>query len=345
MFSIQAPIVQDDPNMKIIIFESLQLRLSLIGGMFDTIVVSLAEQRRSFSTLFSLCLAQSQRGHGMDFCFLSIDRLRCDRHEKQLRPAEYCARYVGCPHPWHCSRRWTDRSESTLHDLSTKDSKRYRRTTVGSLGRSETILTAAKTIAGHLCCGTVRWCQQSNVESRNEETWFTSGSKSKPHSIGEQSHILTVLFLLQEKINSWELIEGSKSVTSICYSWFCAKKTERKRLRYEEQYRLLLRHKHSLFEKSLAYFRVCHRSIFTVFFSFFDRFLRIHHIFRLRHKNIPIWKSSMILARPWTSIRCRPVQVSTLPSHRAMWIPAIWVDRCLSSHKWLTLLVNQTPDI
>lgn len=39
LFSFQAPIVQDDPNMKVIIFESLQLRLSLIGGMFDTIVV------------------------------------------------------------------------------------------------------------------------------------------------------------------------------------------------------------------------------------------------------------------------------------------------------------------
>ncbi|CAF5145192.1 unnamed protein product, partial [Rotaria magnacalcarata] len=51
------------------------------------------------------------------------------------------------------------------------------------------------------------------------------------------------------------MIEGSKSATSICYSWFCAKKTERKRLRYEEQYRLLLRHKHNLFDKSLAYFR------------------------------------------------------------------------------------------
>ncbi|CAF0950257.1 unnamed protein product [Rotaria sordida] len=59
----------------------------------------------------------------------------------------------------------------------------------------------------------------------------------------------------KEKINSWEMIEGSKSATSICYSWFCAKKTERKRLRYEEQYRLLLRHKHNLFDKSLTYFR------------------------------------------------------------------------------------------
>ncbi len=61
---------------------------------------------------------------------------------------------------------------------------------------------------------------------------------------------------IQEKINSWEMIEGSKSATSICYSWFCAKKTERKRLRYEEQYRLLLRHKHNVFDKSLTYFRV-----------------------------------------------------------------------------------------
>lgn len=62
----------------------------------------------------------------------------------------------------------------------------------------------------------------------------------------------------KEKINSWEMIEGSKSATSICYSWFCAKKTERKRLRYEEQYRLLLRHKHTLFDKTLTYFRVCY---------------------------------------------------------------------------------------
>jgi hypothetical protein len=67
------------------------------------------------------------------------------------------------------------------------------------------------------------------------------------------------------------MIEGSKSATSICYSWFCAKKTERKRLRYEEQYRLLLRHKHNLFDKSLTYFRVCifDFKILFIFHSFF----------------------------------------------------------------------------
>lgn len=47
--------------MKMIIFESLQLRLSLIGGMFDTIVVSLAEQRQSSSSLFSLSSAITTR--------------------------------------------------------------------------------------------------------------------------------------------------------------------------------------------------------------------------------------------------------------------------------------------
>ena len=83
----------------------------------------------------------------------------------------------------------------------------------------------------------------------------------------------TSLLSFQEKINSWEMIEGSKSVTSICYSWFCAKKTERKRLRYEEQYRLLLRHKHSLFEKSLTYFRVRPCSTFTFSVSPFARCL------------------------------------------------------------------------
>ncbi len=72
----------------------------------------------------------------------------------------------------------------------------------------------------------------------------------------KKTKIEEFFFFFKEKINSWEMIEGSKSATSICYSWFCAKKTERKRLRYEEQYRLLLRHKHNLFDKNLAYFRV-----------------------------------------------------------------------------------------
>ena len=66
------------------------------------------------------------------------------------------------------------------------------------------------------------------------------------------------------------MIEGTKSATSICFSWFCARKTERKRLRYEEQYRLLLRHKHNIFDKSLTYFRVCSCSVFRdVFIRFF----------------------------------------------------------------------------
>ena len=79
-------------------------------------------------------------------------------------------------------------------------------------------------------------------------------------SLSECDHVVIsalAIFFFQEKINSWEVIEGSKSAASVCYSWFCAKKTERKRLRYEEQYRLLLRHKHNIFDKRITYFRVC----------------------------------------------------------------------------------------
>ena len=59
----QAPIVQDDPNMKMIIFESLQLRLSLIGGMFDTIVVRSFSLVSIFSTGNVLLPAKSEFGH------------------------------------------------------------------------------------------------------------------------------------------------------------------------------------------------------------------------------------------------------------------------------------------
>ncbi|CAF1122651.1 unnamed protein product [Adineta steineri] len=212
-----APIVQDDPNMKIIIFESLQLRLSLIGGMFDTIVRnnnSAIEWISVFSQLIASGVIDTKNNSPL--LNTVLDMLGVLVHG--IAPAEGSVE--------------NSRIYMTLVRKIRKD--------IGER-RSEALDEVKRFLP----------LQKPSFDIYVVEPF--DGVNNRMLNPEMKKHGLQVA--RKEKINSWEMIEGSKSATSICYSWFCAKKTERKRLRYEEQYRLLLRHKHNLFDKSLTYFR------------------------------------------------------------------------------------------
>uniref|UniRef100_H2YRP4 Mediator complex subunit Med12 domain-containing protein n=1 Tax=Ciona savignyi TaxID=51511 RepID=H2YRP4_CIOSA len=49
----------------------------------------------------------------------------------------------------------------------------------------------------------------------------------------------------KQKLNMWDVIEGLKHSAPLCLAWFGAKTTERKPMFYEEQHSLLLHHQHS----------------------------------------------------------------------------------------------------
>ena len=51
---------------------------------------------------------------------------------------------------------------------------------------------------------------------------------------------------LNTKISPWELLEGHKNPAPLSLSYFGAVRVERKPPKYEEEYRLLLNHTHSL---------------------------------------------------------------------------------------------------
>ncbi|CAF0940583.1 unnamed protein product [Rotaria sordida] len=212
-----APIVQDDPNMKIIIFESLQLRLSLIGGMFDTIVRnnnSAIEWISVFSQLIASGVIDTKNNSPL--LNTVLDMLGVLVHG--IVPAEG---------PIEASRIYMTLVRKIRKDIGER--------------RSEALDEVKRFLP----------LQKLSFDIYVVEPF--DGVNNRMLNPEMKKHGLQVA--RKEKINSWEMIEGSKSATSICYSWFCAKKTERKRLRYEEQYRLLLRHKHNLFDKSLTYFR------------------------------------------------------------------------------------------
>ncbi|CAF4183789.1 unnamed protein product, partial [Rotaria sp. Silwood2] len=212
-----APIVQDDPNMKIIIFESLQLRLSLIGGMFDTIVRN-NNSATEWISVFSQLIASGVIDTKNNSPLLNtvLDMLGVLVHG--IVPAEG---------PIEASRIYMTLVRKIRKDIGER--------------RSEALDEVKRFLP----------LQKLSFDIYVVEPF--DGVNNRMLNPEMKKHGLQVA--RKEKINSWEMIEGSKSATSICYSWFCAKKTERKRLRYEEQYRLLLRHKHNLFDKSLTYFR------------------------------------------------------------------------------------------
>ena len=62
-------------------------------------------------------------------------------------------------------------------------------------------------------------------------------------------------FAKKERINAWELIEGVKNASSLCFSWYGGSKLEKKMLRYEYQQKLLARHNHMNIHKELTYFK------------------------------------------------------------------------------------------
>lgn len=62
-------------------------------------------------------------------------------------------------------------------------------------------------------------------------------------------------FARKEKVSTWELIEGVKNASSICPTWYGSSRLEKKTLRYEYQQKLLARHKHTNMHKELSYFK------------------------------------------------------------------------------------------
>jgi len=63
------------------------------------------------------------------------------------------------------------------------------------------------------------------------------------------------MFAKKERINAWELIEGVKNASSLCFSWYGGSKLEKKMLRYEYQQKLLARHNHMNIHKELTSFK------------------------------------------------------------------------------------------
>lgn len=57
----------------------------------------------------------------------------------------------------------------------------------------------------------------------------------------------------KQKVFSWDILEGHKNPAPLAWPWFSGRKSERKQLKYEEQFRQLLHHQHNL-KQSDSYF-------------------------------------------------------------------------------------------
>jgi hypothetical protein len=57
----------------------------------------------------------------------------------------------------------------------------------------------------------------------------------------------------KQRLSPWEVVEGGKNPGPVAWAWYRGTKIERKPLRYQTAYRLLLYHSHSL-AKAFSYY-------------------------------------------------------------------------------------------
>lgn len=92
----------------------------------------------------------------------------------------------------------------------------------------------------------------ASVETFTIDQNFSVASKTLANSLDKRKGYK---FAKKERVSTWELVEGVKNASALCASWFGLAKIERKILKHEYQQKLLVRHKHLNIHKDLAYFK------------------------------------------------------------------------------------------
>ncbi|XP_067668814.1 mediator of RNA polymerase II transcription subunit 12-like protein [Haliotis asinina] len=207
----------DETKIRQNIHESLQLRLSLVGGMFDTI-----QRNNTNTTDWAMLLVQLISHDVVDIqtnneLFMTIiDMLSVLIHGTLLPDGS----------------DKTDDNTKTYNILTKKLRREIADKHTDCTDSLRLLLPLHKKMYEVITCES----HGNLVDSKgNKITGFDSIGKKQGLQVAQK-----VL------ISPWDVIEGYKNPAPISWSYFSAVRLERKPLKYEDQHRLLLYHTHSM---------------------------------------------------------------------------------------------------
>ncbi|XP_053693573.1 mediator of RNA polymerase II transcription subunit 12 [Sabethes cyaneus] len=204
--------------------DALQLRYSLVGGMFDAI------QKNSTSTsdwaiLFAQLISQGviDLSNNSELFTTTLDMLATLIHSTLISDSQ--------------SER--DETKKQYTNLMKKLRKELGDRNNSSIKYVRQLLPLAK-----------QTCEVIACEPAGSST-DAKGNKISIDSI-EKKHGLRLAD--KQRVSVWDLLEGHKNPAPLSWAWFGAVKIERKPLAYEETHRLLKYHTHSLVKPSSYYY-------------------------------------------------------------------------------------------
>lgn len=203
--------------------DALQLRYSLVGGLFDSI------QKNSTSTsdwaiLFSQLISQGviDLSNNSELFTTTLDMLATLIHSTLMSDSQ--------SERDETKKQYTNLMKKLRKELGDKNNP--------SIKYVRQLLPIAKQTCEVIACEPAG----SSIDAK--------GNKISIDSI-EKKHGLRLAD--KQRVSVWDLLEGHKNPAPLSWAWFGAVKIERKPLAYEETHRLLKYHTHSLVKPS-SYF-------------------------------------------------------------------------------------------
>nr|XP_006824481.1 PREDICTED: mediator of RNA polymerase II transcription subunit 12-like protein-like [Saccoglossus kowalevskii] len=208
----------EDPKSRKMMHEALQLRLSLVGSMFDTILRS-----NQWTTEFALLLLQlittgTVDIHASGELFTTV----LDMLSVLLNGTMASDMAAGqCPGEEN-KKQHQSLIKKLKKELGDKHSE--------GIDKVRQLLPLQKQSCEVITCETMG----TLIDTKgNKIAGFDSIDKKQGLQVSSK-----------QKVSPWDMLEGHKNPAPLSWAWFGAMRLERKPLRYEDQHRLLFYHTH-----------------------------------------------------------------------------------------------------
>lgn len=221
--------LSEDVRVKQSIQEGLQLRLSLVGGMFDMIQRSsnlINDWAVLFLQLISCSVVDPQFNY--ELFTTVLDMLAVLMHTTQVSDSSDRSE----------TREESKKQYQNLIKKLKKELAANDRNTIG-IRMIQQLLPIPKQQCDVITCEPMG----SLIDTKgNKIAGFDSIDKKQGLQVAEK-----------QKVSPWDLLEGHKNPAPLSWSWFGAIRIERRPLRCDEKHRLLGRHSHKMVEPTEYY--------------------------------------------------------------------------------------------
>ncbi|NXU51187.1 MD12L protein, partial [Turnix velox] len=215
---------QDDVKARQMMHEALQLRLNLVGGMFDTV-----QRSTQWTTDWALLLLQIITSGTVDMqtnneLFTTVLDMLGVLINGTLASDLSNASQGG---PEENKRAYMNLVKKLKKELGDKQSE--------SIDKVRQLLPLPKQTCDIITCEPMG----SLIDTKgNKIAGFDSIDKKQARLHGLQVST-------KQKVSSWDLFEGHKNPAPLSWAWFGTVRVDRKVIKYEEQQHLLLYHMHT----------------------------------------------------------------------------------------------------